>query len=428
MTVTSYRAFSRWAIGIAIGVIAVAGAVVLSPAIAGKIPGGDLSASTTCNTPTQCLFRKNLGTGVAIKGTGTQNNGIVGQTMGVSSSKSFAAVLGDDLATPNPTGTPRNVGVVGLTSTGTGVVGVTSTGVGVFAQAGEGQGLIATTLGLDAIEGQTLGNIPGDSAAGVFGFDAGGSSISEGVEGNSGTGIGVRGEQFELGKNLNAAFLGLTHTQNIITFMPAEPPGGLFNSDIGEGVVAEAQGPGAEALAAANFGGGPLIRAYAGSTEKLDLDNSGNMIIAGTLTQNGSPRDTLPTSTGRKVVLYGAMQSTATVEDFGEAQLSAGQAYVNIDPRFAATIDKTRTYLVFLTPQGDTPGLYVAQKTAAGFLVREHGARSNVVFDYRIVAAPFEPQGARLASAPAMPARGFTRSFMTRKPKAPPLPSILLHH
>jgi len=44
------------------------------------------------------------------------------------------------------------------------------------------------------------------------------------------------------------------------------------------------------------------------------------------------------------------------------------------------------TYHVFLTPNGDSNGLYVARKTSAGFEVREHGGGgSNVAFDYRIV-------------------------------------------
>jgi hypothetical protein len=140
------------------------------------------------------------------------------------------------------------------------------------------------------------------------------------------------------------------------------------------------------------------------------------MVIAGTLTQNGTPHDAMQTSGGNRVVMYGAMQAVATVEDVGEAQLSAGQAYVHIDARFAGTMDLTRSYLVFLTPQGDTPGLYVTQKSAAGFTVREHGARSNVVFDYRIVAAPYVSQGARLATAPSMLTHAFTRSVTTHKP------------
>jgi hypothetical protein len=42
---------------------------------------------------------------------------------------------------------------------------------------------------------------------------------------------------------------------------------------------------------------------------------------------------------------------------------------------------------VFLTPNGDSEGLYVAGKTATGFEVREQGGgTSNISFDYRIVA------------------------------------------
>ena len=416
MSTAPKRAFSRWSIGIVCGVLAAAGAIALSPAVARRAPGGDLSI--TCNNSTECVLRTNAGTGLAIEGIGTQNTGIVGQTSAFNTRSSFFGVRGDDLATPNPNGTPL---------TNAGVLGVTSTGIGVWGKAGPGTAMVANAAGGDGLFGTTQSNVTGVASAGVFGEDVGNTSQAFGVLGFSGTGIGIQADQFERGRFLNAAFLGLTFASGITTEFPAAPPGGLFNSDIGEGVVAEAQGHNAEALAAANFGGGPLFRAYAGSAEMLDLDNAGNMVIAGTLTQNGSPHDAMQTSNGRRVVMYGPMQAVATVEDVGEAQLSAGQAYVHIDSRFAGTMDLTRSYLVFLTPQGDTPGLYVTQKSAAGFIVREHGARSNIVFDYRIVAQPYVPQGARLANAPSMLTHAFTRSVTTHKPTVLPNGTIVRH-
>jgi len=42
---------------------------------------------------------------------------------------------------------------------------------------------------------------------------------------------------------------------------------------------------------------------------------------------------------------------------------------------------------VFLTPKGDCRGLYVSNETQTGFEVHElGGGKSNVAFDYRIVA------------------------------------------
>jgi len=42
---------------------------------------------------------------------------------------------------------------------------------------------------------------------------------------------------------------------------------------------------------------------------------------------------------------------------------------------------------VFLTPSGDCKGLYVGQRSAGGFEVRElGGGTSSIEFDYRIVA------------------------------------------
>jgi hypothetical protein len=60
-------------------------------------------------------------------------------------------------------------------------------------------------------------------------------------------------------------------------------------------------------------------------------------------------------------------------------------AWIPLDASFAEATNAAVTYHVFLTANGDTSGLYIARKTAAGFEVREHGAGgSNVAFDYRI--------------------------------------------
>jgi hypothetical protein len=67
--------------------------------------------------------------------------------------------------------------------------------------------------------------------------------------------------------------------------------------------------------------------------------------------------------------------------------LRDGVAEVALDPTFALAANMAPGYHVFLTPNGDCEGLYVAQKTATGFQVRElRGGKSNIAFDYRIVA------------------------------------------
>jgi hypothetical protein len=74
-------------------------------------------------------------------------------------------------------------------------------------------------------------------------------------------------------------------------------------------------------------------------------------------------------------------------EDFGSAQLVGGVAQVRLDPKFSLTVSAKAGYKVFLTPNGDCRGLYVAQKSTGGFQVRElSGGSSTVSFDYRIVA------------------------------------------
>ena len=86
------------------------------------------------------------------------------------------------------------------------------------------------------------------------------------------------------------------------------------------------------------------------------------------------------------VRLYAVQSPDNWFEDFGSANLSNGSATVLLDPNFAATVNTSVEYHVFITPKGDSEALYVANETASGFEVHEHGGgRSNIAFDYRIV-------------------------------------------
>jgi hypothetical protein len=93
-------------------------------------------------------------------------------------------------------------------------------------------------------------------------------------------------------------------------------------------------------------------------------------------------------TTGARIVETYAMQSPENwMEDFGSGTLNSGITTVSIDAAFAETVSGNEGYHVFLTPQGDSKGLYVTNRTATSFEVHESGGgTSTISFDYRIVA------------------------------------------
>jgi hypothetical protein len=87
------------------------------------------------------------------------------------------------------------------------------------------------------------------------------------------------------------------------------------------------------------------------------------------------------------VKMFTAESPEVWFEDYGTASLVGGVVTVNLDATFAQTVTTGNKYKVFLTPNGDCHGLYVAQKTPTSFEVRElGGGTSSVEFDYRISA------------------------------------------
>ena len=133
------------------------------------------------------------------------------------------------------------------------------------------------------------------------------------------------------------------------------------------------------------YGSSPLHYCY--------IDVSGNLYCAGTI---GA---VAPVDGGsRKVALNSVQSPEAWSEDAGSGQLTGGQAVVNIESVFGQTINTGVEYHVFLTPNGDCKGLYVAEKSASSFVVKElGGGTSSIAFDYRIMAKRKSFENVRLA-------------------------------
>ena len=108
----------------------------------------------------------------------------------------------------------------------------------------------------------------------------------------------------------------------------------------------------------------------------------------GDLSCTGQMKSLVSTGGGaRKVETYAPQSAENWMEDYGTGVMERGVSVVKIDPAFAETSSETADYHVFITPNGDAEALYVINKTAAGFEVRESkGGTSSLTFDYKIVA------------------------------------------
>jgi hypothetical protein len=128
-------------------------------------------------------------------------------------------------------------------------------------------------------------------------------------------------------------------------------------------------------------GSGGYFWVYGNPTTKYCYiqGSSGNLFCTGTkssVTQIGDEQR----------AMYALESPEVWFEDFGSGSLVNGSASVALDSLFAATVNLD-DYHVFITPLGDCNGLYVTNKTATGFEVRElGGGTANIAFDYRIVA------------------------------------------
>jgi hypothetical protein len=136
----------------------------------------------------------------------------------------------------------------------------------------------------------------------------------------------------------------------------------------------------------------------------------GPVVVIGTFVAVGGPKSAaVPHPDGSHRLTYCLESPDSWFEDFGRARLRRGRTTVQLDPDFAAIV-RTDDFHVFLSPEGETEGLYVSDRSATGFEVREQrGGSSDAAFSYRVVARRRDIDASRLAvfdlpDIPAAPA------------------------
>jgi hypothetical protein len=281
---------------------------------------------------------------------------------------------------------------------GTGVHAVANQGIGVHAVANQGRGVHAVANGGTGVigEGETgvFGNSTG-TGSGVWGRSpqqngvqgVSGSYDASGVYGeNTAGGYGIAGRTFGRYNDDRAAVLGES----------LRDPGTPAGSQNGKA-------PGVYGYSETGYGGVFITgQAYSASigVGVAYWPNSGGLRVVGNIVKTkGEYSEALPHPDGSQRLLYAPMSPESWFEDYGRAQLVGGRVEVELDTDFVAVLGiEDGEYHVFLTPEGDTQGLYVESRSARSFIVREQQAgTSNTTFSYRVAAKNKHRQPERLA-------------------------------
>jgi len=317
--------------------------------------------------------------GIGVTGVATATSGSPTGVFGLISSSNGAAVAGVATATSG-----FNNGVYGQTASDEGyavngnAVNTSGNAVGVFgtsAGTGGASGVWGVSHATSGFSNGFRGDTASTDGAGVSGLASAPTGYTAGVVGqsNSTSGSGLAGYE-RATSGVTAGVIGQVFSPQGIA--------GLFSNVPGQGLILQG-------LSGDSF------------TQVFSVDTNGNLQISGNLIIGGTKSSTAKLQDGREVALYAVESPENWFEDFGSAELINGVAWVPLEASFAQTVNAAASYHVFLTANGDSNGLYVARKTAAGFEIKEHGGgTSNVAFDYRIVAKRRGYEAIRMLQVP----------------------------
>jgi hypothetical protein len=333
-----------------------------------------------------------------------------------------SAVIGASIATNPATAQDVNsmLAAIGLTTcsqstpckkyknngSGAGLEGVGANGNGLIAQSTNGSATFSTSTNADGVQAYssnddgTNSGTNNDSSinpgrSGVWGHDdsTDGGTLNVGVAGSSHNGTGVSG---------SSGYIGVTGVGNV----------GVLG--VGAIISLDAIGNTGDQTQTVQVAGGTsgdpaglnLATFQNNGTLAFYVDNNSNAHVNGLIYTNGACSGGCDPTRGDRIASYAAQSSEPILDDIGEGQLQNGVAHVRFDVAFASAINRNARYVVFVSPEGESNGLYVTAKTSEGFTVMENaGGHSTIPFGYRITAKPYGVNAARLpiVSASQMP-------------------------
>lgn len=396
-------------LAIVAGVLAL-GILVGASSIERVLAAGDAGPNTSCSSSSPCASFSNAGAGPGVASSSKGGSGLTGTTTLIGSgTNNGSGVLGTDASTSGN----ADSGVKGVSKSGTGIFGSSKSGTGVKGSSTTGSGVVGTSASLAAAIAGTSTSSTGIGVSGV--------SPMIGVEGTgnigvfaeeSGRGTALQLEAFNAGGDLILAHNDLNTVFSVDEGGNIATSGLIFSGEINSSTIfafGTSSNPAIDGIGEnSSFASVEADSAAPGflydgfnqvGSAVYFLDTSGNMTIAGNLFTAGFCNTGCITQKrdAKRVVSYTPHESQPTMEDFGSARLAHGHVHVALGADFANVINRGAGYLVFLTPDGDCNGLFVADKSAQGFDVGElHGGTSDVAFDYRIVAKPYGDHSARL--------------------------------
>jgi hypothetical protein len=342
--------------------------------------------------------------GDGVRGRSTRGRGVYGR------SDAGVSVQGDSTG---------GFGVGGYTQDGRGVFGGASgngDAVTGFARSGNGVTGLSDAVGVQGFTLHGQVGVRGDApdAVGVWGTGGGAGVVGSG----SGTGVGVMA--FATRDAVSATSSGARGVVGTTTAPGGTGVHGVATSPNAGGQV------GVRGTSTAGFG------VLGTSSTGIAGGFFGTVVVfGGFIAAGGFKAAAVPHPDGSHRLLYCLESPESWFEDVGRARLARGRAEVPLDPDFAAMID-TSDYHVFLTAEGETTGLWVADRTDGAFEVREaRGGAGDAPFSYRVVGRRRDVDAPRLARVdlpdlPPEPAPAAEPPEQPRQsaPEPPPWPHL----
>ncbi len=234
-------------------------------------------------------------------------------------------------------------------------------------------------------------------------YEGAGAANKYGI-GMNGDGSGGNPYRTQLWAN-GSEFMSITSGGNV--GIGTTSPMAKFSVSFNNSDMLNIYSPGDNRLAIQTTLDGQPLGTYGGGENKLLLQPlvgvvgigttspTSTLHVVGTFTATSTKSATVETKSFGNRMLYAMESAEVRFYDEGKGKLENGRVTVELDPVWLETIEGE--FYVYLTAEGDSNGLHVAEKGKNYFVVKENnGGESNVEFNWMVSAKRLGYGGMRL--------------------------------